>query len=226
MTRFASCLWVPADDPSAGQVTGHHGLVIHRRGGVSGSGSFWFCTPSDDIHATFSVGLDGTAVQHIDDDNHTVLLGMGGQCYALAEVAGTGALSPPQVDGLAAIYAEGHRRYGWPLTVARAPGEAGLLGHGSGGLSYAAHADCPGRDLISSLDAVLARVHALLDAAANGTASPGGVAGEAIADTDAVDAASAPAANASPEPDLIKVAPQPRPPRAAPTGWGRRWLPS
>jgi hypothetical protein len=182
-------------------VTAHRGLVIHRRSGVSGPGSFWFCTPSDDLHATFSVDLAGRAIQHIDDDNHTALLGVCGRCYALAEVAGTGALSPPQVEGLASIYVEGHRRYGWPLAVALVPGEAGLFNHGSGGLGFAAHSDCPGADLRGSLDAVLARAQEMLDP----TAAPGPTA-------------------AAPPPSAPST-PQTRPALTAPPGWGRHWLP-
>jgi hypothetical protein len=226
MTRFDSCRWAPVNEPSLGHVTAHRGLVIHRRSGVSGPNSFWFCTPSDHLHATFSVDLDGQPTQHIDDDERPVLLGLSGHGYALAEVAGTGALSPPQVYGLACIYAEGHRHYGWPLTVALAPGEAGLLSHGSGGLSFAAHPNCPGPDLMGSLNAVITRVRQLLDPATTvRTMSPTNAAGQAEADPDQITAASAPEDGGSPELELVSGVPQTRISLAAQAGWGRRWLP-
>ena len=182
---------------------------------TNGYGEYEFVVTPDTFHIL---------IQHIDDEDHTALLGVSGRGYALAMVAGTGALSPPQVDGLASIYAEGHRRYGWPLTVAHAPGEAGLLSHGSGGLSFAAHPDCPGPDLMRSLDAVVACIQGLLDpATAVPTAFPTNTAGQAEPEPGLI--AAAPEDGGSPEPELISVAPQTRQPLAAEAGWGRRWLP-
>jgi hypothetical protein len=219
---------MPATGSASGPVAGHLGLVVHRRGGSTSPDAYWFCNPSDDLSPTFSVTPDGQPLQHLDDDERSALLGSGGRRYSVVEVTGSGALSAEQIDGLAAIYAEGHDHYGWPLTVVGQPGEPGLMGHGCGGLLFAAHADCPGSQVLASFDAVLRAAESLVEPEpAAGGANLQGVADDEHGVDEKDDTGTDETeerATGVPDSPPIRT-PNVRLTLANEAAWGRRWLP-
>jgi hypothetical protein len=136
-------------------------LVLHRREGDSSVGS-WYCNPLDALFSTFFVPREGSPRQQIDDSLRAPVLANGAALYASAEIEGSATLTDSQLNGLALIFAEGHRIHGWPLALADNPGDLGLMRHSAGGLPFGAHPQCPGDadDVIRT--AVLAAATSLL----------------------------------------------------------------
>jgi peptidoglycan hydrolase-like protein with peptidoglycan-binding domain len=137
------------------------------------------CNPAGQP-ATFFVPRQGYPVQQVDDDQKTTLLRSGAGQYASVEVAGPAPLTVEQLDALAAIFVEGHHRYGWPLALAEHAGDRGLLCHGAGGLvAFGGHPECPGPSIAGQRLAILERARSRL---AEPTATlSGGAFGPAVA---------------------------------------------
>ena len=163
MARFESCVWAPVTTPGpTPRVSGYRGLVLHRRGGNSSGGGKWYCNPLDALFSTFFIPLEGSPRQQIDDSLRAPVLANGAALYASAEIEGSETLTQSQMNGLALIYAEGHRVHGWPLALADNPGDNGLMRHGAGGLPFGANLQCPGDAEDTIRSAVLAAATSLI----------------------------------------------------------------
>ena len=134
MARFDCATWRPIGANTGGTLAPNLGLVLHH---AVADGSLWsfFNSPSAQVSAHFWVAQDGTVEQYVDTD---VVAWHGKQLntrYVGVETEGCGApphaepMTDEMVAGLAAIYAEGHARYGWPFELADADGQPGFGYH-------------------------------------------------------------------------------------------------
>lgn len=162
MARFDCAVWRPISCNTSGTLAPNLGLILHHAV-ADGSLYNFFNSPSAQVSAHFWVAQDGTVEQYVDTD---VVAWHGMQLngrYVGVETEGCGApphaepMTNEMVAGLAAIYAEGHARHGWPFITIESDGQAGFGYH-----RMAVATACP-------CDARLARRADILELAAGGT---------------------------------------------------------
>lgn len=122
------------------------GLVLHVMESSLAAADGWFHNPSAKASAHFGVDFDGTIVQWVEWEDKAWAEVAGNPSYHSVETSGYNdqPLTDAQLRGVATIYAEGMRRYGWPAQLANVPGEQGLGTHAMGGSAWGGHTACPG----------------------------------------------------------------------------------
>lgn len=133
------------------------GLVLHVMESSLAAADGWFHNPAAKASAHFGVDQDGTIVQWVEWEDKAWAEVAGNPSYHSVETSGFNnqALTAPQVAGVAKIYAEGMRRYGWPNRLANVPGEQGLGTHAMGGSAWGGHTACPGPQRTAQRVAIL-----------------------------------------------------------------------
>lgn len=122
------------------------GLILHVQVG-NGELTGWFNNPGSGASSAWQAMKSGRVFQFGDPDADKFWTqGAGNPDYGAVESEGypSEPLTPAQIDGIARIYAEGHKREGWPFQLAERPGDRGLGWHGMGGAAWGGHYDCPG----------------------------------------------------------------------------------
>lgn len=130
MARFDCAQWRPVVN-HGGTMSANLGLILHH---AVGDGSLFdrFNDPASEVSAHFWVAKDGWIEQYVDTSTvawHAIQLN---DTYVGVETEGCA--DPPyaepftelQLDALAAIYAEGNARHGWPMQLAEADGQEGF----------------------------------------------------------------------------------------------------
>ena len=148
-------VWKPVPSHS-GAMNAHTGLVLHVQQGDN-SPYGWFSVPSNQASSHWWVAKNGTLEQYVESDDTAWGQAAGNGSWSSVETEGfdTEPLTTAQVQTLAALYAWGHRVYGWPLVVSESVTTAGFGWHGMGGASWGGHLGCPGDIRKSQRAAVL-----------------------------------------------------------------------
>lgn len=142
----------PVVNCSAGNRGPTLGVIVHVTTDDAGSPFGWFNNPSAAASSTWFVGngkggtTDGGIEQFVDPDTeHAWAQGAGNRDYHSIEFEGTvdEPMTDKQLRAGGHILAEGHKRYGWTLTLANLPGQPGLGVHYMGGAAWGGH-PCPG----------------------------------------------------------------------------------
>lgn len=140
---YPAATWRPVGNHS-GPMSAHLGLVLHVQ---VGNGSVYgeFTNPASQASYTWWVSKDGTLEQYVDADETAWAQAAGNGTYNSVGTEGyvEEALTDAQCQTIAGIYRWGHDRYGWPYTLAEAPGQPGFGWHGMGAPAWG-HAACPG----------------------------------------------------------------------------------
>lgn len=161
MTLCPFAKWEPVGPHSSNSIVGNSiGLVLHVN---QGDMDPWVVFEQGDANSHWQVMKDGTLIQYIDADLDSWAQIAGNESYHSVETEGftTEVLTPQQLATLAKLYAWGHKQYGWPLTIADAPGQPGFGWHGMGGNAWG-HPLCPGDIRKSERPGILATASAAL----------------------------------------------------------------
>ena len=134
MARFDCAEWKPITGNTGGPISPNIGLVLHH---AVANGSLYDTFEHGDVSAHFWVAYDGTIEQYVDSETVAWHAGsaVGNGQYCGVETEGCAdapyadPMTDPMVDALAALYAEGHRRHGWPFTPADTAGRPGFAYH-------------------------------------------------------------------------------------------------
>jgi hypothetical protein len=165
MARFDCAVWRPIAANTGGLLAPNLGLILHHAV-ANGSLYDFFNSPSAGVSAHFWVGLDGRIEQYVYTDVvawHGMNLN---SRYCGVETEGCSApphdqpMTAAMVDGLARLYAEGHRRHGWPMVTAEADGQPGFGYH-----RMAVSTACPCQVRLNMRAEILARAGDLIDGA-------------------------------------------------------------
>lgn len=126
-------------------MTARRGLVLHVQEGNNDLYG-WFCNKAAKGSYTFWVSKAGQVIQYVDDGISAWGQGAGNLTWNSVGTEGYARepLTVAQEQGLAKIYAEGNRRYGWPWQIADSPNGVGFAWHGMGGSAWGNHPGCPG----------------------------------------------------------------------------------
>jgi hypothetical protein len=165
MAWFSCATHRPIATNTGGRLSPNLGLVLHH---AVADGSLWsfFNSPSAQVSAHFWVAQSGLVEQYVDTD---VVAWHGMDLNSrYVGVETEGCSNPPHADpmseamvaGLAAIFAEGMARHGWPAVCADANGQPGFGFH-----RMAVSTACP-------CDVRLSRRDDILAMATGGTAPP------------------------------------------------------
>jgi len=142
----------PVVNRSGGNRNPTLGLVLHVTADDYGSPFNYFNRATSQASSTWFTGngkggtVDGDIEQYVDPDTeHAWAQGAGNRDYHSVECEGTPdePMTDKQLRAVGHIFAEGHKRYGWPLQLANTPGEPGLGVHNMGGAAWGGHS-CPG----------------------------------------------------------------------------------
>lgn len=145
MARMPGAKFRKVGNYTAGGTKEYRGLVLHVQEG-NNSPFGWFNNPDAQSSSTFWVGKTGTIEQFVDTADKAWAQMGGNAYYASVETEGYAkdALTDAQIEGVAKVYAWGHKEHGWPLVVVDSTTEHGLTFHGVGGAAWGGHYDCPG----------------------------------------------------------------------------------
>jgi hypothetical protein len=134
MAWFDCAVHRPITANTGGKLSPNLGLILHHAV-ADGSLYTFFNSPSAQVSAHFWVAQNGTVEQYVD----TAVVAWHGMNLnsRYVGVETEGCSNPPHNDdmsefmiaGLAAIYAEGMARHGWPAELAGADGEPGFGYH-------------------------------------------------------------------------------------------------
>lgn len=138
----------PASNHS-GPMSAHLGLALHVQ---VGNGSIFNEANNPAAQASYNwwVAKDGTLEQYVDADLAAWAQAAGNGTYNSVGTEGfpPEPLTDAQMAVIAKLYQWGHDRYGWPYTLAEAPGEPGFGWHGMGDSNghsgWGGHPNCPG----------------------------------------------------------------------------------
>ena len=136
MARFDCAAWRPVRN-HGGPMTAQLGLILHHAV-ANGSLYDWFDNPASGVSATFWVSQSGVIEQYVDSATTAWHAMQMNDTYCGVETEGCASpphadpMSQAMVDALARLYAEGHRRHGWPLALAEADGQPGFGYHRMG----------------------------------------------------------------------------------------------
>lgn len=161
MGRWDIAEWRGPTPNHGGAMVEQRGLVVHIAEGSYEGTISWCKNPSSSVSTHFVVRKDGHIAQVVDTGQVAWTQRDGNGHWLSVENEGhtPGALTPAQVEANARLLAEGHRRYGYPLTLAGSPAGKGLGYHSMGaehGYNWG-HLDCPGPAIKAQLPAILAR---------------------------------------------------------------------
>lgn len=145
MTLYPGAIFRPVQNFSRNLMTAHLGVIMHVQDG-NGSLYGWFNNASAQVSATWWIAKVGTVEQYVDADQTSWAQAAGNETYNSIEFEGlpNEPLTLAQIQSAVLLYLWGHTRYGWPLTLAEAPGEPGFGWHGMGGVAWGNHPSCPG----------------------------------------------------------------------------------
>jgi N-acetylmuramoyl-L-alanine amidase/Putative peptidoglycan binding domain len=133
MARVDCAVWRPIAANTGGPLA-PAGLILHHAV-ANGSLYTFFANPAAQVSAHFWVAQDGTVEQYVDSEVvawHGMALNAS---YCGVETEGCTAppyadpMSEAMVAGLAAVYAEGAARHGWPNALAEKNGQPGFGYH-------------------------------------------------------------------------------------------------
>ncbi|MGD6750277.1 peptidoglycan recognition protein family protein [Streptomyces sp. BH105] len=145
------------------------GLVLHVQAG-NNSPYGWFNNSASQASSDFWVSKTGKIEQYVNTGtDYAWAQGSGNAYYASVETEGFPGekLTDAQIQGVAKIYAWGHKEFGWPLKVVNSTTAKGLTYHGAGGSAWGGHTGCPGDLRKAQRSAIIAAATKL----AGGTAS-------------------------------------------------------
>jgi N-acetylmuramoyl-L-alanine amidase len=156
MARFPCATWRPINANTGGMLGPNLGLVLHH---AVANGSLWsfFNSPSAQVSAHFWVAQSGTVEQYVDTDVvawHGRSLNsryVGVETEGCSQSPHADPMSDAMVAGLAAIFAEGMARHGWPPVHADADGQPGFGYH-----RMAVNTACPCDVRLNRRDDILA----------------------------------------------------------------------
>lgn len=146
MARMPGAIWRPVVNVHKNGTKEHRGLVLHVQAGDN-SPFGWFDRTESQASSDFWVSKTGTIEQYVDTGvDYAWAQAAGNAYYASVETEGepSEALTGAQVEGVAKIYAWGHKTFGWSLVVVDSITEHGLTWHGMGGAAWGGHTGCPG----------------------------------------------------------------------------------
>ena len=134
MARFDCAVWRPISGGTSGPLTAQRGLVLHHAVAV---GSLWGTFNNGAVSTQFWVSRSGVIEQYLDSSSSAWATGsnVGNFQYCSVETEGcnTSPYAEPMTDAmvnaLAALYAEGNRRHGWPFILADSAGANGFAYH-------------------------------------------------------------------------------------------------
>lgn len=134
MARFSCATWRPISANTGGRLSPNLGLVLHHAV-ANGSLFGFFNSPAAEVSAHFWVAQSGLVEQYVDTDVvawHGVSLNsryVGVETEGCSVAPYADPMSEAMVAGLAAIFAEGMARHGWPAALAERDGDAGFGYH-------------------------------------------------------------------------------------------------
>ncbi|MCZ1006321.1 peptidoglycan-binding protein [Streptomyces lydicus] len=146
MPRMPGATWRPVINVHKDGTKEHRGLVLHVQAGDN-SPFGWFNRSDSQASSDFWVSKTGVIEQYVDTGVDYAWAQAGGNpYYASVETEGEPSepLTAAQVEGVAEIYAWGHKTFGWPLVVIDSTTAHGLTWHGAGGAAWGGHTGCPG----------------------------------------------------------------------------------
>ncbi|MDQ1426644.1 MAG: hypothetical protein QOK39_120 [Acidimicrobiaceae bacterium] len=178
MTAYPAARQRPCSNHS-GPMGAHLGLVLHvQEGNNDLAGEFNNRTAQASY--TFVAYADGGLDQFVDADAIAWAQAQGNGTYNSVGTQGFAneSLTEACCQTIAALYRWGHDTYGWPYTLAEAPGEPGLGWHGmgdsNGHTGWGGHPACPG-------DLRKAQRQHILDLAQGGANQGGTLSAEEVA---------------------------------------------
>jgi len=136
VARFDCATWKPVGN-IGGPMKAQHGLLLHHAV-ADGSLHDQFNTPSSGVSAHFWVAQSGLIEQYVDTATVAWHAMQMNDTYCGVETEGCAhppyadPMSEAMIDALARLYAEGHRRHGWPNALANRDGEHGFGFHRMG----------------------------------------------------------------------------------------------
>jgi hypothetical protein len=155
MARFSCAIWRPISANTGGALTPIGALMHQQVGDDSLYG--YFNNPYNEVSAHFWVPkVGGIPEQYVDSEIVAWHAKHLNGSYVGVEVEGfpEQALTPAQIDGFAAIMAEGNARHGWPLMLVEAAYGRGLGYHRmTGGVNTA----CPSQLRVDQRAEILIR---------------------------------------------------------------------
>ena len=135
MARFDCAVWHPVGNHGSA-MSAQKGLVLHHA--VADNSLFdRFNNPSSQVSSTFWVSRQGVIEQYVDSEVVAWANGTGQANATYCSVETEGCVSPPyaepmtheMITALGNLYAEGHRRHGWPNALANTAGQQGFAYH-------------------------------------------------------------------------------------------------
>ena len=134
MAIFDCARWMPIHANISGAMHANWGLLLHHAV-ANGSLYNYFNSPSAQASAHFWVSRDGWIEQYVDSEQVAWHAGPANDTYCGVETEGCSVaphaepMTTQMVNALATLYAEGHRRHGWPNALANQDGQRGFGYH-------------------------------------------------------------------------------------------------
>lgn len=161
----------PTPNRSDGDQTEVRGLVVHIAEGWYEGTIAWQRNPNANVSSHFIVSRAGEIAQMVDTDDAAWTQKAGNGEWLSVECegftkdnnrnpGGWEKLSTAQLDAVARLLHECHRRHRVPLQTTNSPTGRGLGHHSMGGESWG-HQACPGRPIIAQKPAIVTRALAL-----------------------------------------------------------------
>jgi len=158
MSRFAGATWVPLRNYTKDGQEAVQGLVVHIMQGTLGGSRSWFNQASSQASSHFGTDRTGKLEQWVDTKDRAWAQAAGNRTWLSIENEGEvpDALTAPQFEKVAQVFAWVVRTYKVPYAVAKTPSEKGLGYHRMGGAAWGGHS-CPGDAIINQLWAIVDR---------------------------------------------------------------------
>ena len=147
----------------ADALTEVRGLVVHIADGTFAGTISWERNPASNVSSHFVAAKDGRLAQMVDTHDRAWTQRTGNSRWLSVECEGYGGqtLTSAQLDALARLLAEAHRRHGVPLQVTSSSSGRGL-GHHSMDPDWG-HQSCPGAPIIAQKAEIVARAQRIIN---------------------------------------------------------------
>ena len=134
MAWFDCAIKKPISANTGGRMSQNLGLFLHHAV-ANGSLFNFFNNPANQVSAHFWVSQSGTIEQYVDTETVAWHAKQANSLYVGVETEGcttppyADAMSTAMATALALLYAEGHRRHGWPFQLCNEFGNPGFGYH-------------------------------------------------------------------------------------------------
>jgi murein L,D-transpeptidase YcbB/YkuD len=134
-------------------------IVIHVTSGDSlGGTDSWFQNPKAQVSAHFCIGKDGQVHQYVDTDQVAYAeMAWNDKSISIEHSGHSGdSLTPAQLASLKGLLTWINMNYKIPLVRTKnGHGFSGIIGHGELGVDGGNHPNCPGKNILKSVETLL-----------------------------------------------------------------------